>query len=388
MPRQPKDPQQTKRKKSTYGGGTVYQRKDGRYVASFKDPTSGKRIERYGKTHKEAEKLLEDIKFEIRQGTLATGPNQTVQQYLLRWFEDVHKYDVRETTFLRNRTFLKRILPAIGNIHLRKLTAQHVRHFYAEMLKEGMKPGSVRNIHAFLRKALSNAVRWNLVPHNVCDQISAPRNTEGHEAAHALTADQALHLLRVSRGHALEVLIALALVTGLRHGEIRALHWQDVDLEERTLRVDRTVQRIWGKGYFVTTPKTEKGKREIVLPQYVVNVLLRQRQHIEEMRRQAGEKWQENDLVFPNERGKYQDETHTLRRFHNLLEKAGLPRVRVHDLRHSVASLLILVLGMPPKLVQEMLGHSDVEMTLNIYTHADKSQQRKMMDAFDQFLGE
>src|SRR5690349_20528278 len=111
MPRQPKDPQQPdkqpKRKKSTYGAGSVYELKDGRFAAAIKDPVSGKRIVRYGKTYKEAEKKLEDIKFEIRQVTLATGPNQTVEQYLTSWLEDVQKHEIEEVSYIKQRRILK-----------------------------------------------------------------------------------------------------------------------------------------------------------------------------------------------------------------------------------------------------------------------------------------
>lgn len=390
MPRQPKqpgEPNQPKRKKTIHGGGTVYQRSDGRYVASIKDPNTGKRIDRYAKTEKEAEKKLEDIKFEIRQGTLATGPNQTLEQYITRWYEDVQKYDVRETTFVRNRSILsKHIIPSLGHIQLKKLSAHHIQRFYASLLSKGMRPGSIKSIHSLLRKALKNAVRLKLVSSNVCDHIDPPRDKDRREIAQALTAEQALQLLNTSKDHALEPLIVLALIIGLRHGEIMALRWQDISFETKSLRVQRTVTRLWGQGYVETPPKTGKSKREIILPQYVIDVLLKHKLRQGEVKLQAGTLWEENNLVFSNTRGKYQDVAHTFRRFRKLLDQAGLPHIRIHDLRHSAASLLILVLKMPPKLVQEMLGHSSVGMTLDLYTHVDKSQQRKMMDAFDTFL--
>jgi integrase len=389
MPRQPKDPQQPKRKKAIHGGGTVYQRKDGRYVASIKDPNSGKRIERYAKNEKEAEKKLEDIKFEIRQGTLATGPNQTVQQYLTRWFEDVHKQEVRETTYIQNRVTLnKHLIPGIGHIQLKKLTAQHIQRFYAEKIKEGCTASRVRGMHQLLHKALKNAARWKLIQQNVCDQVTVPRDTNKPETARILTEDQALLLLKASQGHPLEAFIALALVTGLRHGELMALRWQDINFEAKSLKVNHTVTLVWGHGYIENEPKTSTSKREIMLPQFVINSLLRHRARQERTRLLSGDKWQETGLVFCNRYGTYRDPSTTNKSFHRLLERNGLPSIRIHDLRHSAASLHIMVLNTPPKLVQELLGHSNIEMTLDVYTHANKSQQRQMMDAFDTFLGE
>jgi len=383
----PRQPQQPKRKKTIHGGGTVYQRNDGRYVASIKDPNTGKRIDRYAKTEREAEKKLEDIKFEIRQGTLATGPNQTVEQYLKSWLEDVQKPDIEAVTYWNQYGVIKNhLIPAFGHKQLKSLTAQDVQKFYTSLVKNGYKSGTIRCIHNVLHKAIKNAVRWKLVSYNVCDQVTVPRNSQESEVAQALTAEQALHLLRISRGHKLEALITLALVTALRHGELMALHWRDVNLEEKRLSIKWTVAYIRGQGYIQSDPKSKKSTRTIQLPDFVIDALVRHRERQQKQRLQAGDRWEENDLVFSNRTGRYLRSDYNSTLFHKLLERNGLPRIRIHDLRHSAASLLILVLKMPPKLVQELLGHSSLDMTMNIYTHADESQQRDMMDTFDRFL--
>lgn len=269
---------------------------------------------------------------------------------------------------------------------MKALSAQHVQRLYTSLFKKGYKPNTIRSIHSVLHKALKNAVRWKLVPLNVADQVTIPRNQEESEIAYALTAEQALHLLKVSRDHSLEALIALALVTAMRHGELMALRWRDVDLEGKKLRIKQTVAYDWKHGYITSDPKSKKSKRSIQLPRFVVNALLKHRERQQECRLKVGERWEERDLVFANRYGRYLAPWYTNRKFHKLLEEAGLPRIRIHDLRHSAASLLILVLKMPPKLVQELLGHSSLDMTMDIYTHVDESQQREMMDAFDRFL--
>lgn len=393
QPRQPGEPneKQPRRKKSTYGAGSVYQLKDGRFAASIKDPTSGKRIVRYGKTQKEAEKKLEDIKFEIRQGTLATGPNQTVEQYLTNWLEDVQKHEVEEVSYIKQkRTLKKHIVPTFGHLQLKSLSAQHIQQLYTSLLKKGYKPNTIQGIHAFLHKALKNAVRWKLVSFNAADQVTLPRrgkrSAEEADVAHALTAEQALHLLHVSKGHPLDAFIALALITGMRHGELMALRWQDVNLEDRRLSIKWTVSFDWEYGFLKGDPKSKTSARSIQLPNFVINALARHHTKQQEQKLKAGDRWEENNLVFPNTYGRYHRPEYRGRQFHRLLEKAGLPRIRIHDLRHSTASLLIIVLRMPPKLVQELLGHSTMDMTMDIYTHVDESQQRQMMDAFDHFL--
>ena len=141
-------------------------------------------------------------------------------------------------------------------------------------------------------------------------------------------------------------------------------------------------------GFIVGDPKSKASQRSIQLPQFVVNALLRHREKQQEWKLKMGDRWEENGLVFPNRYGRYHRPEHKGLQFHKLLEKAGLPKIRIHDLRHSTESLLIIVLKMPPKLVQELLGHSTLDMTMDIYTHTNESQQRKMMDDFDDFLGD
>lgn len=297
----PRQPQQPKRKKTVYGGGTVYQRKDGRYVASIKDPVSGRRIQRYAENEKEAQKKLEDIKFEIRQNTLATGPRQTVEQYLKTWLEEVHRPEVEEVSSIHQSGYVRNhLIPALGHLQLKSLTAQHIQKLYTSLFNKGYKSNTIQGIHAVLHKALKNAVRWKLVSSNVADDVTIPRDQQESEVAQALTAEQALHLLKVSRGHPLEALIALALVTAMRHGELMALRWQDGDLEGRRLSIKWTVAQVWGHGYIKGDPKSKKSRRTIQLPQFVVNALLRHRERQQAHKRKVGDRWEENDLVFAN----------------------------------------------------------------------------------------
>lgn len=378
---------QNKRKRSVHGGGSVYRRKsDGRYVASIKDPETGKYIQRYAETEKEANDLLEEIKSEIRQNALITGPRQTVEKYLLNWFENIQKLEVRSTTYLRQEPILRNtILPALGHIQLRKLTPDHVQQLYTQKIKEGWKPSSIRNIHKILHKALKNAMRRRLVLQNVCDLVSLPRQVK--HKAQVLTKEQIIHLLKTARGHQLEPLIILGLGTGMRHGEIGALRWQDIDFAEHTLSVERTVSFVSGHGYIVGEPKTENSRRKIVLPRFVMRFLERHQMHQQGQRARLGSQWQEMGLVFCGLTGGFRNPTANGKCFDRLLARAGLPHMRVHDLRHNAATLLAARMNMPANVVQELLGHDDIETTLGLYTHSDLEMQRKMMDNLDDFLG-
>jgi integrase len=366
-----------KQKRRGHGEGTIFQRKDGRWVAEI-SLEHGKRKPMYGKTRKEVADKLNQALQEQKQGTLIFGPRQRLGEYLQQWFEEVHKQEIRVTTYMKHRCLLnKHIIPALGHVQLQKLTPQHIQTFYTQKLNEGLAPGSVKNLHKILRNALKNAVRWSLVTRNVCDQVSPPRETK--REPQILTLEQAIRLLNVSRGHQLEALIALALTTGMRHGELIALRWHDVSFHEESLHVRHSVSRIGGYGYIEGDPKTLTSKREIVLPHFVVELLKEHRTQQIETLLNMGANWKDQDLVFCNASGGFLSPDTVLRRFRLLLQEAELPSMRLHDLRHSVASMLILVLRMPAKLVQELLGHSEIGTNVNIYTHTDISLQRKMM---------
>jgi integrase len=377
-----------RRKKGIPGAGSVYQRQsDGRWVASFIEEETGKRRYLYAdkddNTQHNAYEKLQEALFLQKQGRLATGPQQTVKQFLLRWFEDVHKFEVRETTYQSHISNLYvRILPAIGHIQLQKLTAQQVQNFYADLLKSGLKPGSVHNTHAILHKALEQAVSWNLVSRNVCDAVTLPKMEK--YKPRILTKDQVIVLFKGSKGHSLETLIWLALFFGLRNGELHGLHWSDIDLEARTLKLERTLTRLPGR-FVEGNPKTQKSQRTVILPRFLVESLKRHRERQEIQRAKVGESWQALNLVFCNPTGGYRYQADTRKSFHRLVKKIGLPHMRIHDLRHNASTFLQMVLRMPAKMVQDILGHEDLEMTFG-YTHPDLDTQREMMDELDRLL--
>lgn len=390
MPRQPKDPQQPKRKKSAYGGGSVYQRQsDGRYVAKYKNPDTNETVTRYRKTKKEAEKALEDIKFEIRQGTLVTGPNPKVKAFLIQWLDDVHKLDVNPNTYYKHRSIIySRIIPALGHIELKKLTPQQVQKFYTDLQTVGKKKSSIYDVHKVLRVALKTAVQWGLVPHNVCDKIKRPN--PGKKQHYMLTEEQIKRLLQVAEKHVwMEAFLKLVMTTGMRHGELLALQWEDISFDNATLQIRRNVAYIPGQGYVVGPPKTESGNRTIALPAFVLRALRKHQDYQIAQKNLAGEAWQDRHLVFSGAHGGYLSEHVSLRAYRDVLKEAGLPQdMTMHDLRHNVSTFLQKVLKYPPSFVQALLGHSSANITLTIYTHVDPSELRPMMDDLDRILGD
>jgi integrase len=365
--------------------GSVYRRKSNGRWEGFVTLADGGRKYFYGKTQKEVQDKVNEALYEQQRGMLATGPDTKLQEYLESWLEDTHKPVVRLTTYINYRKLVNNyLIPGLGKVRLQKLTPQQVQAFYSKKIKEGLSPKTVNNIHGLLHKALDNAVRWNLVPRNVCDAVTPPRVP--HKEKTVLTLEQAHTLLEQVKTHKLEALLTLALITGMRRGELLGLHWKDINFENYSLRVNRAVSYTKSHGFIETEPKTAKSRRTIMLPNFVVEVLLKHRVQQETQRREAGDAWIERDLVFTNAEGNYINESSMLKTFKRLLEKCGLPRMRFHDLRHSAATILFSW-GIHPKVVQEILGHSQISMTLDVYSHMLPSMQEEVKKRWDDDFG-
>jgi integrase len=200
-----------------------------------------------------------------------------------------------------------------------------------------------------------------------------------------LTPEQARLLLQKVKQHQLEGILTLALATGMREGELLGLRWSDVNLETGALQIVRTLTYIVGHGCVEGEPKTAKGKRTILLPQFAIDTLKRHRRGQLEKRLEVGAAWIDRDLVFPDNDGDFLIPYTLLRRFHRLLKEIGLPRIRFHDLRHSAATLL-LSMGVQMKVIQELLGHSSINITADIYSHVLPSVHKEAMDKMGGFL--
>ncbi len=383
-----------RRQKGMKGRGSVFQRQsDGRWVAQFIVEETGKPKQLYADTEVEAYKKLDNALREQEQGVLVTGPKQKLKDYLEHWLEDVHKPSVWISTYVRDRRAVyKHIIPALGNIELRKLTPQQVQKFYTALGKKtdkgekGLAPGSIKIVHHVLGNALKNAVKWKLVAQNVCDQVSPPPAKK--QEMELLTAEQMQRLIQVVNNHKMGPFIKLALMTGMRHGEMLALEWKDIDFDTNILQIRRNVNHLTGHGFVVGEPKTEDGKRKIVLPRFVVEDLKRHRERQNEQRKALREQWIDKDLIFCNYRGGYTRHDDSLERFRKVLAEAGLPTtMRLHDLRHNLATFLIHVMKYPPNLVQALLGHHDVTITLALYAHPDTETLREMMESLDRLFG-
>ena len=350
------------------GEGSIYRRKDGRWVGQYLVYTANGPKYRYlyGKTRQDVSKKLTKAMADRDGGITFDAGTLAVSEYLDRWMKDSVRGTVRLSTVERHEINVRvHINPALGQVKLKSLTPAHVRALHREKLDAGSSPATVRKIHSTLHKALAQAVADGLIPRNAAD-VKAPRPAP--DEMRPLSETEARTFLEVASEERFEALYVLAITTGLRRGELLGLRWDDADLEKGTLRVGRSLVREGGR-YTLGDTKTKRGRRQVNLTPRTVNALKAHRKRqLEERVRLAG-LYEDQGLIFATSAGTpIQPENLVKRSFKPLLKKAGLPEIRFHDLRHTCATLL-LGRGVHPKMVQELLGHATIAMTLDTYSH-------------------
>lgn len=365
------------------GEGSIFKRSDGRWAA-FVTGFGGQRRSVYGRTRAEAARKLSELTQQRDSGLPLPTGRQTVASFLAEWLQG-QRSQLRPKSWRRHEEHIRlHIVPFIGGVSLRRLTPQHLNQLYANRLAAGLSAVSVHHIHGTIHRALVHAVRWGLVARNVADLVDPPRVQ--HREMLVLSPDQVRRLLEAAKDGPLEAVIAVAVSTGLRRGELLALRWRDVDLDAGVLRVVGTLQRDYNRKLVISETKTARSRRQVELSALAASALRQHRAKQTQLRLMLGEEWDDHDLVFPNHFGKPQDGSHLLLgQFVPLLARAGLPRVRLHDLRHTAATLL-LGRGVHPKIVSEMLGHTTVGITLDLYSHVTPTMQRQAVQAMDVLL--
>jgi integrase len=363
--------------------GSVFQRADGRWVASI-SLEDGKRRDVYGRTRKEAAEKLVRLQRDLHAGLSLVREDQTVEQYLMTWMNDIRAH-LRIRSFARYDAAVRRhIVPTLGKVKVARLTQQQLESLYAAKLKVGLSPSTVARVHAVLHKALSDAERLELVQRNVSSLVRAPRALR--RIMTTFTPEQVQIFLRAIKGDPLEAFYVLAITTGIRRGEALALHWKDVDLDNRRIHIRYTLQDLKGGVFEFSPPKTDSSRRAITLSDLAVAALRRHRKAQCQRATELGAAWQERDLVCTTATGGPIRGNHILQRhIEPVCKELGLPRIRLHDLRHTAASLLLRN-RIPAKLVQEMLGHTTIRMTLDIYSHVLLDMQQQAAASLDQLL--
>lgn len=356
--------------------GSIYKRKDGRWAGAITlgYRPNGKRNRKpfYGATQKEVREKLTKAKRDVQQGLPLPAERLTVGQFLSQWLLDTAKARVRARTYAGYKHHVeKHLVPELGRIRLHELSPQHVQRLLNDKARK-LAPRTIARIRATLRTALTHAMKWNLVGRNVAKLVDVPK--PGRTKIRFLTPEQAQELLKAAAGSRLGPVFSVAMAVGLRLGEALGLSWNDVDLDGKQLRVRQTLQRLpkadgEDHGRLVLgSPKSETSRRTVSLPDVAVEILKRHRIRQKVERLKAGGDWQDLNMVFTSTIGTYVDERNLRREFVAIRKVAGIPHMRIHDLRHTFASLL-LAQKVPAKVVQEMLGHSQITLTLDTYSH-------------------
>lgn len=364
------------------GEGSISQRADGLWVARIDigRDANGKRRRKafYGKTKREVADKLTKEAAALLTGTTVDCGKMTVGDLLTKWLSESKLNISRQTLSQYERMTKLHIVPNIGGLKLSTLRPLHVQSFLSTLEAKGVGPRSRQYSYQILHRAFVVAMRWQLMTRNPCDGVDPPKVTKRRVTP--LTPEQAKNLLMISQTNRFHAVYVLALTTGMRQGELFALQWSDIDLKAGVLQVRHSLENVSGNVQ-LKEPKTASSRRQIALPTIAVEAL-RARQADAMREGLAG-----CSIVFPATDGGFLQRAN----FHKwswgpIRTAAGIPGFHFHDLRHSSASLM-LADGVNVKAIQAILGHSNISMTLDTYSHLMPDSQRKAAATFDRLLG-
>lgn len=354
------------------GEGSIFQDQRGFWVAKI-TLTDGTRREKHSKRQDIVKKWLLTARSELRDGILPKDENITVSQFFTSYKDAVWKHTMRPKT-LEVRSYLLRnhILPDIGSIKLMGLRPDHIQSLYSKKLDQGLSKLTVLMLHSIIHKALGHAVKWGMVARNVSNLVEAPKREK--KPMSVWTPEQVLHFLEATKDHPYWLIWVLAIYGSMRRGEILGIHCEDIDFKKATVLVQYSVQSRKG-GTFLSKPKTESSVRVVKLPE---DALTATRNYLDHLNRKEG-------LIFRSSTGNFIHPSNVVRAFKHETKKAGLPKIRFHDLRHTSVSLLAAA-GVHPKVIQERVGHSLLSTTMDVYFHLFPSMQDEAAEKLNRIL--
>lgn len=356
------------------------------------DPSTGKRKQQWitaGTSKREAEKQLARLVHELDDGIFTKPSKKTLGQYLVEWINSVSG-NLSPRTVEGYLTIINRMKPVLGAIPLTQLKPETIQRYYADCLSNGRlnKPGglsplTVRHHHALLHRALKNAMEWGLILRNPADAAHPPKlqPTEMN-----IMNEMEMHsFLEAARQTPYFHLFHTILFTGLRRSEVLALRWSDIDLLLCQISISRSIHKLRDGSFIFRQPKSTKGKRTVALSPAATQVLAEYREKTATYRLIEGTPLKESDLVFSNADGSPLRPNTISRAWSDLAKKCCISASRLHDARHSHASIMLKA-GIHPRIVQERLGHSTIAITLDTYSHVSPGLQEAAAKKFDDAL--
>jgi integrase len=351
-----------------------------------KDPSTGKRKQQWISVKgnkKDAEKRLSEMLTQIDTGSFMRPGKTTVKDFLERWLADYNR-NLSPCSSERYRQIVRtHLVPNLGNIPLAQLKPEHLQNLYTSMQNSGLSANTARYAHSVIHVALKTALKWGLIAKNPADAVTTPR-IHRHEMQ---TWDEGEigQFLEAAKTTPYYAVFYTALFTGMRQSELLGLKWSDVDLIGSQISVGRGLHHLADGSFVMTEPKSEKSRRNIALTPSNA-LLLKQHQEKQRLDRgMIGKRWSNEDLVFSTLEGRALIPEVVTQAWRRLAARAGLKVIRFHDARHTHASLW-LKLGIHPKIVQERLGHSSIQMTLDIYSHVAPGLQEAAALRFDDMM--
>jgi len=350
----------------TNNEGSIFYREDRqRWVAAVS--LNGRRLFKYSKTRKECWDWLKETLAKIDNGLTFAGTQVTLEKYAPTYLAG-KELILRPGTMDQYRQIIQQhILPQLGKMRLQEIQPVHLKQLYLAKKEAGEGARTVQMIHTVLYNLLKQAMIEGILGRNPAAAVQRPKREDAERKI--LSEEQARQLIIATRNERLGTLIYLALITSMREGELLGLKWSDLDWKKGQLHVQRQVQRVTGKGLVFVPPKTKAGQRKIKLGQVTLDRLTAHRGEQELLKVAQGERWEENDLIFPNSLGRPMGCENMNTEFKRLLAENGLPKIRFHDLRHTSISFL-LDSGTPINTVQKRAGHSKASVTTDTYGHS------------------
>jgi integrase len=347
------------------------------------DPATGKRKQQWVSvkgTKKDAEKRLAELLHQLDTGVLMKPDKTRVDEYLERWLND-YKSNLSARGFERYVDIIRHHwIPDLGYISLNQLRPEHLQKHYSDCQVRGLSPGTVRYHHAVIHVALKTAVKWGLLGRNPADAVEVPH--AHHREMKTWGEDEINKFLERAKDSPYYALFYVALFTGMRRSELLGLKWADVDFVMSQLYVCRGLHQLKNGSFIFAETKSAKSRRIISLPPSAILLLKEYREKQVVERLMLGQSISDDDLVFCNHDGKPLRPNTVTRAWEVLAATCGLPVIRLHDARHTHASIM-LKQGIHPKIVQERLGHSSIEITLDTYSHVAPGLQEAAAKRFD-----